>query len=198
MRMFRSLFVLALGAAVGVADVAGAQGVTTGAISGLVTDDGGKPVDGAQIQVENKSNGFRASTLTRENGRYYVQGLEVGGPYTVQVRRLGFAMVSKDNILVPLGQTVPVDFALKAQAAQLAGVEVTATKGSIISPNKTGVGTTISDTLISRLPSINRDFTDFARAAPQVSTTGNGLSGGGVNNRYNLIQIDGLKITLSP
>ncbi len=191
MRMFRSLFVLALGAAVGVADVAGAQGVTTGAISGLVTDDGGKPVDGAQIQVENKSNGFRASTLTRENGRYYVQGLEVGGPYTVQVRRLGFAMVSKDNILVPLGQTVPVDFALKAQAAQLAGVEVTATKGSIISPNKTGVGTTISDTLISRLPSINRDFTDFARAAPQVSTTGNGLSGGGVNNRYNLIQIDG-------
>jgi len=191
MRMFRSLFVLALGAAVGVADVAVAQGVTTGAIAGLVTDEGGKPVEGAQIQAENKSNGFRASTLTRDNGRYFIQGLEVGGPYTVQVRRLGFAMVAKDNILVPLGQTIAADFALKTVVAQLAGVEVTATKGSIISPNKTGVGTTISDTLISRLPSINRDFTDFARAAPQVSTTGNGLSGGGVNNRYNLIQIDG-------
>lgn len=191
MRMFRSLLVLALGAVVGVSDIAAAQGVTTGAITGLVTDESGKPVEGAQIQVENKSNGYRASTLTRDNGRYYIQGLEVGGPYTVQVRRLGFAMVSKDGITVALGQATPVDFALKQQVATLAGVEVTATKGAIISPNKTGVGTTISDTSIARLPSINRDFTDFARAAPQVSTTGNGLSGGGVNNRYNLIQIDG-------
>lgn len=191
MRMFRSLLVLALGAVVGVSDIAAAQGVTTGAITGLVTDESGKPVEGAQIQVENKSNGYRASTLTRDNGRYYIQGLEVGGPYTVQVRRLGFAPISTDGVLVALGQAVPVDFALKAQAAQLAALTVSATKGAIISPSKTGVGTTISDTLISRLPSINRDFTDFARAAPQVSTTGNGLSGGGVNNRYNLIQIDG-------
>lgn len=191
MRMFRSLLVLAFGASVGLSGVAAAQGVTTGAITGLVTDESGKPVEGAQIQVENKSNGYKASTLTRDNGRYYIQGLEVGGPYSVQVRRLGFAMVSKDGFNVTLGQATPVDFALKTQVATLAGVEVTATKGAIISPNKTGVGTTISDTAIARLPSINRDFTDFARAAPQVSTTGNGLSGGGVNNRYNLIQIDG-------
>lgn len=168
-----------------------AQGVTTGAIAGLVVDESGKPTDGALIQVENRSNGFKASTLTRENGRYYVQGLEVGGPYTVQVRRLGFAQQSQDGVQVKLGQTVPVDFVVKAQAAQLASVTVSATKGAVISPNKTGVGTTISDTAIARLPSLNRDFTDFARATPQVSTTGNGLSGGGVNNRYNLIQIDG-------
>ncbi|MBL0170166.1 MAG: TonB-dependent receptor [Gemmatimonadaceae bacterium] len=191
MRKLRSLFVLALGAMVGVADVAAAQGVTTGAISGLVADESGKPIDGALIQVENKSNGFKASTLTRENGRYYVQGLEVGGPYTVSVRRLGFAQQAQDGVLVKLGQTVPVDFVVKAQAAQLAGVTVSATKGAIISPTKMGVSTTISDTAIARFPSLNRDFTDFARATPQVSTTGNGLSGGGVNNRYNLIQIDG-------
>ena len=86
---------------------------------------------------------------------------------------------------------MPVDFVIKAQAATLAGVTVSATKGAIISPNKTGVSTTISDTAIARFPSLNRDFTDFARATPQVSTQGNGLSGGGVNNRYNLIQIDG-------
>ncbi len=193
MRKFRSLLplLLAFGAVVGSSDVAAAQGVTTGAITGLVTDESGKPVSAAQVQVENKSNGYRASTLTRDNGRYYIQGLEVGGPYTVQVRRLGFAMETAEGVIVTLGQAVPVDFALKAQAAQLAAMTVSATKGAIISPNKIGVGTTISDTAIARLPSINRDFTDFARAAPQVSTTGNGLSGGGVNNRYNLIQIDG-------
>ena len=93
--------------------------------------------------------------------------------------------------MVKLGQSVPVDFIIKAQAAELAAVTVSATKGAIISPNKTGVSTTIGDTAIARLPSLNRDFTDFARITPQVSTNGNGLSGGGVNNRYNLIQIDG-------
>lgn len=182
---------LAFGAFVGLTDVVAAQGVTTGAIAGIVADESGKPIDGALIQVENRSNGFKASTLTRENGRYYIQGLEVGGPYSVLVRRLGFAQQSQDGVLVKLGQTIPVDFIVKAQAAQLASVTVSATRGAIISPNKTGVGTTISDTAIARFPSLNRDFTDFARATPQVSTTGNGLSGGGVNNRYNLIQIDG-------
>ncbi len=193
MRMPRwlCLAIAAVSVTLGVTNHAAAQGVTTGAIAGLVADESGKPIDGALIQVENTSNGFKASTLTRENGRYYVQGLEVGGPYTVQVRRLGFAQQSQDGILVKLGQTVPVDFVVKAQAAQLASVTVSATKGAIISPNKTGVSTTISDTAIARFPSLNRDFTDFARATPQVSTTGNGLSGGGVNNRYNLIQIDG-------
>jgi hypothetical protein len=195
MRMFRPLWTLTVGALFAAASlssgVAHAQGVTTGALSGLVTDEGGKPIDGAQVVVENKTNGFRSSALTRENGRYIVPALEVGGPYSVQVRRLGFQPITRDGIFVLLGQQVPVNVSLKQQVAQLATVDVISTTGNIISPNKTGIGTTINDTAIARLPSLNRDFTDFARAAPQVSTTGNGLSGGGVNNRYNLIQIDG-------
>ena len=70
MRNLRSLLVLAFAAVVGLTDRAAAQGVTTGAISGLVTDETGNPVGAAQIQVENKSNGYRASTVTRDNGRY--------------------------------------------------------------------------------------------------------------------------------
>ena len=104
MRKFRSLVVLALSAMVGVANAASAQGVTTGAISGIVVEESGKPVEGALIQVENTGNGFKASTLTRDNGRYYIQGLEVGGPYTVQVRRLGFAQQSQDGVIVKMGQ----------------------------------------------------------------------------------------------
>ena len=60
-----------------------AQGVTTGAISGTVTDAAGKPVENAQVQITNRNTGFRSGALSRANGYYYVQGLEVGGPYTV-------------------------------------------------------------------------------------------------------------------
>src|SRR5688572_6358903 len=67
-----------------------AQGVTTGAISGTVTGTGGAPVEGAQIQISNRSTGFTTGGITREGGSYYIQGLEVGGPYSVSVRRIGY------------------------------------------------------------------------------------------------------------
>ncbi len=50
---------------------------------------------------------------------------------------------------------------------------------------------TITDSAIARLPTLNRNFTDFVVLSPQVSTKGPGLSGGGQNNRFNAIQIDG-------
>ena len=73
-----------------------AQGVTTGAVSGTVTSEQGQALDGVQIQVRNASTGASAGTLTRADGRYFVQGLEVGGPYTITARRIGYAPRTKD------------------------------------------------------------------------------------------------------
>ena len=169
-----------------------AQGITTGAISGTVTNEQGQGIDAAQIRVTNRATGASAGTLTRGDGRFYIQGLETGGPYTVSVRHIGFAPQEQGGLTVSLGQNLRVDFKLVPQATQLQALQVTATaENSVISQSHTGVGTTISDSTIRRLPSLNRDFTDFARLTPQVSTSGNGISGGGVNNRFNNIQIDG-------
>src|SRR6185436_1562537 len=155
-----------------------AQGVTTGAISGTITSDQGQPVEGVNVQVLNRSTGARAATVSRSDGRYYVQGLEVGGPYTVSIRRIGFAPQERGNIVVSLGQNVRQDFNLAAQATQLSGVVVTAeADNSVITQAHTGVGTTVSDSLIRRLPTLTRDFTDFAKLTPQVSTSGSGISG---------------------
>jgi len=74
----------------GRAGLLAAQGVTTGAISGTVTGPQGEPVAGAQVQITNSSTGYSNAATTRSNGVYFVQGLEVGGPYKVRVRRIGF------------------------------------------------------------------------------------------------------------
>ena len=169
-----------------------AQGTTTGAISGTVTIDQG-PAEGVQIQIVNTATGYRAGAVTRSNGVYLVQGLEVGGPYTVSARRIGLSPQTKNDIRVNLSQTTRVDFNLSAQAAVISGVTTTAERsGALIAPSRTGIGTTVSDSIISRLPSLNRDFADFAKLAPQIAVVpGSGISGGGVNNRFNSIQIDG-------
>ena len=155
----------------GRAEFVAAQGVTTGAISGTVTGPQGEPVSGAQVQIMNRSTGYSNAATTRSTGVYFVQGLEVGGPYTVRVRRIGFEPVERSDISVTLSQTTRVDIKLSTQAVQLSGVEIRASgvAAQDISPTKEGVSTQISDTLISRIPLLNRSFTDLAKLTPQVT-----------------------------
>jgi hypothetical protein len=169
-----------------------AQGITTGAISGTVTNEQGQGIEGVRVQVRNNANGATTGTLSRADGRYFIQGLEVGGPYTVTARRIGYAPQTQEGIRVSLGGNARTDFRLSQQAAQLTGVTVTGqAQGAIISTAHKGAATTISDSSVSRLPTLNRNFTDFVVLTPQISTKGPGNSGGGQNNRFNAIQIDG-------
>jgi len=168
-----------------------AQGVTTGAVSGTLLNDQGQPVESAQIEVVNRNTGARTGTMSRSDGRYYVQGLEVGGPYTVTARRIGFTPHDSSNVFVALGQNARVDLTMYTQATQLAGVEVVGASNDIISSSHKGIATTITDSVIARFPTLTRNFTDFVALTPQISTKGPGNSGGGQNNRFNGIQIDG-------
>src|SRR5258708_37419052 len=102
----------------------GAKGVTSGAITGMVTDASGQPVVLADVRIVNRSTGFTTSTRTRENGLFLVQGLEVGGPYTVTVRAIGQQPYQRDNIDVELSQATRVDVRLTAQAVELEGIVV--------------------------------------------------------------------------
>ncbi|MCC6770514.1 MAG: TonB-dependent receptor [Gemmatimonadaceae bacterium] len=193
MRMSRLLAVagLALAAALAAAPVQLAAQVTTGSITGFVTDDQGQPVDAVQIQLVNRSTGFARGTQTGGNGRYVVQGLEVGSNYAVTARRIGFRPVTVEGIVVTLGQVTRADIRLDRQATQLEAVTVVSESNALISPTRTGAGTTVGDSALRRLPSLNRNFTDFVALTPQISNSGPGLSGGGTNNRFNNIQIDG-------
>src|SRR5689334_19556120 len=148
-----------------------AQGITTGAIGGLVTDTVGAPLAGVQIQVRHLLTGYVSASMTRDNGRFLVPGLEAGGPYTVTARRIGFAPQTRENVYVSLTQATRVDFKLSLQAAQLSGVAVVATATtSDFSSTRTGISTTVSDSTISRIPTLNRDFTDLVKLSPHVSS----------------------------
>lgn len=165
---------------------------TTGSIGGRVVGSAGQGVGDVQVQVVNGETGLSVGGRTRADGSYLVPGLEVGNNYRVSIRRIGFAPQTQQPIRVSLGQTTPVNFTLSEQATQLSTVNVTAAAAeAIIAPTQRGSQTTITDTLLRKLPTLNRNFTDFVQLTPQVSTSGPGLSGGGVNNRYNNIQIDG-------
>src|SRR5436190_3372998 len=171
---------------------AAAQGVTSAAVSGRVTDESKAPVDQALVTLINTSNGQRYSTRSGADGRFYFENAQVGGPYTLEVRALGFAPEQGTGITLTLGQRFVRDFSLKHTAVEVAGITVSANENPLLSPSRTRASGTVTGDVISRLPTLGRNFSDFVSTIPQVVSAGvPGTSLGGQNNRFNNIQIDG-------
>ena len=131
-----------------------------------------------QIVVRNRSTGFTVGAQTREDGRYRVQNLEVGGPYSVTARRIGLQPQTLDNQQFRFPRRSSLDFHLSAQVATLAAVEVTGVNAGEFSPTHTGTRTTISDSVLLRVPTTSRNVTDFVKIAPADLHHGPGRLGG--------------------
>ncbi len=169
-----------------------AQGVTSAAVVGRVTDDANSAVPSATLTLANPSTGARYGARSAEGGRFFFENVQVGGPYTLEVRALGFEAGRVPDIWLRLGQRLVQDVALKRAAVEVAGVTVTREANPLVSASRTGAQTFVSDSIIRRLPTLSRNFTDFIVTVPQVVTAGvPGATLGGQNNRFNNIQIDG-------
>ena len=164
-----------------------AQGVTSAAIVGKVTQTGGAPVEGAVVTVLNTSTGGRWQAVTRGSGRYFLENVATGGPFTIEARGIGFQPSRKTGIMLNLGQRYTANFELSTAPVELEELAVSAAVNPLINSGRTGPATTISDTAIARYPLLGRNLTSLLQTAPQVV----GTSIGGQNNRLNELQIDG-------
>jgi outer membrane receptor for ferrienterochelin and colicin len=194
--MRRSVWILALGALATAwtllsADRLAAQGVTTAAVTGTVTDPNGAPLAGFQVTVTHNATGAVAGVVTRGDGRYYLPGLQPGGPYTIRVEGLGYSPEVREGVTLALSQTARFDFVLRQQAIALEGIDVTAERGTVISKGRTGAATVVGQETVEKTPTLSRDFTALTRLAPQISVDGNASNAGGRNSKFNNIQIDG-------
>jgi hypothetical protein len=160
--------------------------VTTGSMRGVVSDSVGTPLQGVRVQATHVPSGTVYQGLTRADGRFVIAGMRVGGPYTVEAQRIGFARQSRSDLEVSLGVSTDVVFRMGQLATTLSAVTVTSTGGDI-AETRTGAATTIPQTALEQLPTINRRIDDFTRLTPQAS----GSSFAGVDGRLNNIMVDG-------
>ena len=103
-----------------------AQGVTTAAVSGTVKQESGAAVEGAIVTITNRATGAKLQATSQANGRFYLENVPVGGPYTIEARAIGFEAARRDNVTLALGQRFVSDFALKAQVVQVEEIAVSA------------------------------------------------------------------------
>ena len=166
-----------------------AQGVTTASINGTVKSTTGEALPGANVMVVHTSSGTTYGTTTREDGRYNIVGLRVGGPYTLTVTFVGFAKQERRDLFLQLAQDVRQDFALSEQAIQAGEVVVMAERSAVLSAARTGAATNVVREQMDRLPTISRSFQDYYKLSPYFNGVGSNVAGR--NNRYNNIQVDG-------
>ena len=198
-RLIRTCSLLALisSAALLPAPQAGAQTVTTGAISGIVSDESGGVLPGATIAAVHEPTGTRYGAVSGTDGRFSILNVRVGGPYSVTTTLSGFRDQKYAGLNVALGSELAVPVKMKLQTLTET-VEVVAEGGAIISPSATGPAANISVEAIQNMPTVSRSISDLARLSPHFTPVGNGdgsgadvLSVGGRSARYNNIQIDG-------
>ena len=169
-----------------------AQGVTTAAVTGRITDDAGSPVTQVELTLTLLTTGERRVTRSRDDGTYNIENVTVGSSYVLSARAIGFEQKVSDQFALALGQRLTLNLTMKRAAVELAGVTVEANADPLRSAARTGAQTLLSDFTIHRLPTLNRAFTDFVSTAPQVAVTPNGGNSiTGQNDRFNNIQIDG-------
>ena len=163
--------------------------VTTSSLAGKVTldDANGEEVIGATIQAIHEPSGTRYAAVTNTSGRFTIQGMRTGGPYSVTVSYIGFQPKTVKGVNLQLGETYNLSVWLSEDANELAEVVVSG-KASKFAAEKTGASTNINSSQIQNLPTVSRSITDVTRLSPYG---GNGMSFAGSDGRTANFTVDG-------
>ena len=162
--------------------------VTTSALGGRVVDANGQPVIGVAVIATHTPSGTVYGVTTNEAGRYTINGMRSGGPYSVEFTCLGYQTVTYTDLTLQLAETSSLNATLNEDSEMLSEAMVIGAAASKFSAEKTGAATNISSSQITSLPTVNRSINDVTRLSPYG---GNGMSFAGSDGRTANFTVDG-------
>ena len=162
--------------------------VTTSALGGRVVDVNGEPVVGAAVIATHTPSGTVYPVITNESGRYTMNGMRAGGPYTVEISCLGFQTVTFTDLTLQLAETFSLNATLNEDSEMLSEAMVIGASFSKFSAQKMGSATNISSNDIVSVPTVSRSISDVTRLSPYG---GNGMSFAGADGRTANFTVDG-------
>jgi len=166
------------------------QGVTTSSIIGVVKEQSGTAIPGANIVATHEPSGTVYGTVSLADGRFNIPNMRVGGPYNVKITFIGYAEQQYANIFLKIGEPYVINLNMVEEGTQLQEIIVSGVQDRIMNSDRNGAVTTIGTREILTMPTISRSINDMTRMTPQSTSTSNGAIGGG-NYRQNYITVDG-------
>jgi hypothetical protein len=168
-----------------------AQGETTSAIVGEVSDPTHAAVMGAAVTITGIETGLKRIAKTDDSGQFNFPQLKPGA-YSVKVEAAGFAVQQRDNVAAGLGQKQTVNFTLQVAESKQT-VEVSGTT-PLINPANANTSTNLNAPAMQNLPNPGGDLTyplQFAAGA-LINTAGSGNDFVGSSNGYGNVEFNGL------
>ena len=148
-------------------------------------------LEGATVTATHIPSGTNYATASRKDGAFSINGLRVGGPYTVTVQHVGYRPKVFTQLFITLGENLDVIAEMTdIHATELEGVTISAGVRKVTT-EKSGASTVIDSRQLATLPTFSRSITDFTRLTPQSN---GGTAFAGRSGYYNNIQVDGANL----
>jgi hypothetical protein len=161
---FVCLFVSALVASALLAAGVNAQTMTSGALTGVITDSSGAVLPDVHVEIKDSAKGTVQSTRTDRQGIYRFVFLSPGN-YAVRVTHVGFQETSR---LVTVSLGTPVSLNLRLAIAEPSTSVSVISEAPILQAENGDVSSTTTQKQISELPNPGNDLTYVAQIAPGV------------------------------
>lgn len=166
------LLVLLLAVAIPAASTA--QTVAIAQISGVVTDDSGGALPGAEVTVTQTTTGLTRFVVTGTRGEYVLPNLPPG-PYKLEAKLQGFSTYEQTGIVLQVGTSPVINVALKLGTLT---ETVTVTAGAtMIETRNTAVGNVVPQEQIVGLPLDGRQASQLVLLSGAAVTQPGGLIG---------------------
>jgi hypothetical protein len=166
------------------------QATTQASMEGIVIDSDGFPLPGAYVIATHVPSGTEYGVVTRDDGRYNIPAMRIGGPYTIKISYIGFETKTYKDLQLRLGQSFELNIEL-SDGVELETIEILAFESRVLNEGKKGSSTNISKADIESMPTISRSIQDFTRLTPQSS----GTSFGGQDEKAINFTVDGSILT---
>jgi len=164
--------------------------VTTGTISGTVTDSTGAVLPGTNIVIQNEDTGISRTVTTDSAGRYLAPSLTLGN-YRVTATLQGFQSEVRTGIVLTVGREAVVDLKLTVGAVTQS-VEVTG-EAPLLETTTATTGSLVNQQTIVDLPLNGRDLTQLVLTNPGVTQATNGSVGSAFNGWGKKLSISGAR-----
>jgi outer membrane receptor protein involved in Fe transport len=151
-----------------------AQQSATATLSGIITDQNGAVIAGAQVTATQKATAFKRETTTNAEGLYALTNLPPG-EYEVKVQSSGFATkVSQSPVVLQVGQSVTLDTTLElGQTTATVTLDGGIDNIPLIDTLSSKVDSVIEEREIASLPLNGRNFLELALLVPGNSLAPN-------------------------
>ncbi len=151
------------------------QAVAVAQVGGVVSDNTGAAIAGAQVRIVETEKEFVRSTVTDVAGRYALPNLPVG-PYRLEVTAPAFKTYVRSGIVLQVGNNIQIDVSMEVGALS-EHIEVTAGT-SMVETRENTIAQVIDERRIVDLPLNGRQPTQLILlSGASLQTSGGGMVG---------------------